>query len=388
MKDLCMKKNLLTGLKKFSPKSVLLGTGVIGCIALLSTVFAAEDPKSSAATKTKAALTVTVIKAQTSEWPIHLQANGNVAAWQEAVIGSELGGLRLAQVNVNVGDTVRRGQVLASFDSETIAAELAQQKAAQEEAQAGLGEAQFNAERARTLAASGALSTQQILQYTTAEASAQARLKSAQARLNSAQIRLHQTQILAPDDGVISARLATVGTVTQPGQELFKLIRKNRLEWRGEVTSSELTRIKIAQNVKLIMANGAVVAGKVRMIAPTVDPQTRNAMVYVDLPANSEARAGMFAKGSFDLGRAAALTLPQQAVVLRDGFTYVFVLQPDNRVAQTKLITGRRQGDQIEVLNGLKADQPVIASGAAFLADGDLVKVVTALPASATNVSK
>jgi len=376
-----MQKNIYPRFKLFSYKSLLLVTAGIGFLIILNTV-GANEKKTNAANPAKAALTVSVIKPQTKDWPVQLYANGSVAAWQEALIGSELGGLRLAAVNVNVGDTVQRGQILASFASETVAAELAQQQAALEEAQAALGQAQFNADKARTLAASGALSTQQILQYTTAEASAKAQVKSAQARVNTAQIRLRQTQVIAPDDGVISERLATVGAITQPGQELFKLIRKNRLEWRAEVTSSELSRIKPAQDVKLVLANGATVNGKVRIVAPTVNPQTRNAMVYVDLPLQSEARAGMFAKGSFELGRSPALALPQQAVVLRDGFSYVFVLQADNRVVQTKLSIGRRQADQVEVLAGLKTDQQVIASGAAFLADGDLVKVVT-VPAAA-----
>jgi RND family efflux transporter MFP subunit len=197
--------------------------------------------------------------------------------------------------------------------------------------------------------------------------------------------------VLAPDDGVITARMATVGQVAQPGQELFKLIRQNRLEWRAEVTSSEAVKIKAGQVATINAANGSKVTGKVRIVAPTVDASTRNALVYVDLPASANPlKAGMFANGSFELGSNNALTVPQQALVLRDGFSYLFAIAPDNKVAQLKVTPGRRVGDRVEILEGIKPEQRVVAAGAAFLADGDTVKVVatpvapTAAAASAT----
>jgi RND family efflux transporter MFP subunit len=166
------------------------------------------------------------------------------------------------------------------------------------------------------------------------------------------------------------------------GQELFRLVRKNRLEWRAEVTAGELARIKAGQRVKVMPATGSSVVGKVRMIGPVVDAQTRNALVYVDLPAGSSARPGMFARGEFQLGSSSALTVPQQSVVVRDGFSYVFRLDGD-RVAQQKVRTGRRVGDRIELLEGVKDDAVLVGAGAGFLNDGDLVQVAAAAPAAA-----
>jgi RND family efflux transporter MFP subunit len=286
-------------------------------------------------------------------------------------------------VLANVGDSVRRGQLLARISSDNVAADAAQARAGLAEAQAMLAEARANAERARQVQASGALSAQQISQYLTAEQTAQARLTAAQANVQAAELRLSQTRVLAPDDGVISARSAAVGSLAQPGQEMFRLIRGNRLEWRAEVTASELARIRPGMTalVQLPGIEGRV-TGKVRMVAPTVDPQTRNALVYVDLPPGSGARAGMFARGELQLGKAAALTLPQTAVVMRDGFAYVFKVGADNRVAEVKIEVGRRVGDRVEVVRGIGADTRVVASGAGFLADGDLVRVTEALPAA------
>ncbi|MDQ0011814.1 RND family efflux transporter MFP subunit [Variovorax boronicumulans] len=344
-----------------------------------------KDVKDGAAAP-KPALTVTVAKPEATELTVTLAANGNVAAWQEAVVGSESNGLRLAEVRVNVGDVVKKGQVLAVFSPETVQADIAQSRASLAEARATAADAAGNAARARTLQATGALSQQQINQYQTTEQTAKARVEAAEAVLAAQQVRGRNTQVLAPDDGVISARTATVGSVVAAGTELFRLIRQGRLEWRAEVTSAELARIAVGTPAFVVSASGAQVRGKVRSIAPTVDPQTRAALVYVDLPTvlqNTGVKAGMFARGDFDLGRSSAPTVPQASIVPRDGFNNVFVLQPDNRVSQIKVQIGRRLNDRIEITSALPEGAQVVVQGAGFLNDGDLVRVVAATPPAA-----
>lgn len=359
---------------------------VLGAGALWTLSSRAQDSKGGDAAKkagNRPALTVTLVSPQSAEWPLSIAASGNVVAWQEAIIGAEISGFRVVEVLANVGDSVRRGQLLARISSDNVAADAAQARAGLAEAQAMLAEARANAERARQVQASGALSAQQISQYLTAEQTAQARVTAAQASVQAAELRLAQTRVLAPDDGVISARSAAVGSLAQPGQEMFRLIRGNRLEWRAEVTAGELARIRPGMTALLQLPGlDGRVTGKVRMVAPTVDPQTRNALVYVDLPAGSGARAGMFARGELQLGKATALTLPQTAVVMRDGFSYAFRVGADNRVSEVKIEVGRRVGDRVEVTRGIGADTKVVASGVGFLADGDLVRVTEAAQAA------
>ena len=289
-------------------------------------------------------------------------------------------------MRVNVGDVVRAGQVLAVFSNDTVNADVAQTRAAVLEAEANAAEASANAARARSLQTTGAISAQQISQYLTAEQTANARIASAKAQLAAQQLRLKYTQVLAPDSGVISSRSATVGSVVGAGTELFRMIRQGRLEWRAEVTATELLNLKPGTLAQVKAANGSVLTGKVRMIAPTVDPQTRSALVYVDLPASTGAnapfKAGMYASGQFELGTSGALTVPQQAIAVRDGFSYVFRLNPDQRVSQIKVQPGRRLTDRIEILGGITADTTIVVSGAGFLNDGDLVRNVAA-PAAA-----
>ena len=337
---------------------------------------AKPDAKKQAAAVAKPSLTVTTTKATQTDWPIQLSANGNIAPWQEAIVGAESNGLRLSDVKANVGDVVRRGQTLAQFAPDTVRADLAQQAAAVAEAEAALAEAEANAARARTLQDSGAMSTQQINQYITAAKTAAARLQSAKAVRDGGQLRVNFTRVVAPDDGVISARSATVGAVVGAGQELFRLIRKNRLEWRAEVTAADLAKVAPGQAVVVTTPTGATVSGKVRVVAPTVDTSTRNAIVYVDLASNAAAKSGMFASGDFSVGSARALSLPQQAVVLREGMSYVYLLLADNKVSQLKVQTGRRFNDRVEIASGLKGSETVVVNGAAFLAQGDTVRVV------------
>ena len=369
-------------MNKPTAKSVIVAA--IAVLAVAAGAFYFLAPGRQAAAKPaqaapKPALTVTAETPQTTRLPIRLAANGNIAAWQEAVIGAESSGLRLTEVRANVGDVVKAGQVLATFSTDSVQADVAQARASLLEAQANAADATANAERARSLQSSGALSAQQINQYLTLEKTARARAEAAQAVLGAQQLRGRQTQVLAPDSGVISARTATVGSVVGSGAELFRMIRQGRLEWRAEVTSAELGRIGVGTPVSVVPASGGELKGRVRMVAPSVDPLTRSALVYVDLPSSaskaSPARAGMFARGEFELGATDALTVPQRALVVRDGFNYLFRLGEGNRVSQLKVQTGRLAGERVEVVSGLPADARIVVNGAGFLNDGDLVRL-------------
>lgn len=330
----------------------------------------------SAAAPARPALSVRLVAPRREEWPLLLPANGNIVAWQESVIGPEIANYRITEVHAQVGDRVRKGQVLARIASDTVASEAAEARAAVAELEAAAGEAEANAERARELRAQGFYSSQLATQYQTAGNTARARLAAARARLQAAELKLARTRVLAPDDGVVSACAAAVGSLTQPGQELFRLIRGGRLEWRAEVAAADLARLRPGLAARVEAPDGAQVAGTVRAVAPSIDAETRNGLVYVDLPASEAVRAGMFARGRFELAHQPALSVPQSALLLREGFAYVFRLEGTDRVALTKVVTGRRQGDRVEVVEGLAPEARVVAAGAGFLADGDAVRVV------------
>ena len=376
------------------PRFTLIFIAILAVFTATGGILMTHAEDKAAAVTAKPALTVSTARAQSTRMPRQLAANGNIVAWQEASVGAQANGLVLREVLVNVGDWVKKDQVLARFAPETINADLAQAKASLAEAQANATDASANAERARRLQGTDALSPQQTAQYQTAEQSALARVEAAKAILASQQLRLAQTQVTAPDHGVISARSATVGAVLPAGTELFRMVRQGRLEWRAEITAAELSQIKVGTIASVTAASGTTLKGRVRVIGPTVDPQSRAALVYVDLPPMTTAAKGsavheapsvgavlpgMFGKGAFELGSSQALTVPQQAVVIRDGFSYAFRVNRDLRVTQLKLQTGRRLGTQVEVLDGIQAEDDLVVQGAGFLNDGDLVKVAPTL---------
>ena len=351
-------------------------------LGAILTIAGKQDLNAAEQAVTNPALSVTVVQPIVQEMPLTVSANGSIAAWQEAIIGAEVNDLRLSELRVQVGDSVRKGQVLAVFADESVLADVAQSRAVLAEAEANLADARLNAERAQQISDSGAISSQQINQYLTSGKTAQAKLQSAKAQLDAQLLRLKYTRVLAVDDGVISARSATLGAVAAKGQELFRMIRQNRLEWRAELTAAEMAQLKPGLAVKLSIPNVGNIIGSIRVLAPSLDPQSRNGLVYVDLPdaADHGFRAGMYTHGEFQVGVNSALTVPQTALSLREGFSYVFSLSETGagmaKVNQLKVQLGRRNGDNYEILSGLKPEDKLVADGSTFLSDGDNVRVI------------
>lgn len=358
-------------------KWLIIGLMVLLAIFIAYMFIKPKTPKTDDTAKTKPALSVTMITPSEQTLNATVSADGKIMAWQEAIIGAQVNGLQLREVTANVGDFVKKGQVLARFRTDTVNAELAQYNANVAEAQANLAQAKTDSARANSLKASGAISEQQIAQYNTNYKAAVARLNAAIATKNVGSTRVAQAAVLAPDDGVISARSATVGSVAQAGQELFRMVLKNRLEWRAELTADQIKQVSPGASATIVLSDGETLKGTVRQIAPTLNEKTNSATVYVDILDNGGARSGMFAKGDFALASSNAMTVPQTAVIMRDGFNYVFTVNEKNQAVQIKVDVGRRNADSIEITSGLTDGMAIIASGADFLKDGDTVQVIT-----------
>jgi HlyD family secretion protein len=346
------------------------------------------DTQSSRPGPTKPTLTVRVTPIQQGVLPTKLNATGNIVPWQEAIIGADVGGLRLIDVRAEVGQWVRKGQLLAVHDPRTLQTDLSQARAQWAQAQAVWENARNDALRAKGLRESGFYSAAQAEQSLRQERVAKAQQQSAQAVVLAAQTRLAQAQVRAPDDGVISARQATLGAVSTPGQELFRLIRQGRLEWRAELTPDQALSVLPGTLALLTRRDGQTLSGKVRTSAPSADMGTRNVLVYVDLPPEAAKGfvAGDYAQGSLVLGEREGLSVPLTAVVMRDGFSSVFTVDPLASSVQGqswatarghRVDLGAHFGDWVEVRSGLAARQSVISVGAGFVNDGDVVNIVT-----------
>ncbi|MCB1624315.1 MAG: efflux RND transporter periplasmic adaptor subunit [Pseudomonadales bacterium] len=348
-------------------------------LALLVACSGKQDTVASVVNDTPA-LTVTVGKPISRSLARTITASGSVAPWQEISLGVELSSVRVARVLVDVGQKVKKGQPLIEMDARTLQVDLNSARARVAEADAALVLARANAERGRRLKEQQLISAGNADELIAGDARAEAQRQSALAQLESARLRLGFATVRAPDDGVISARSVDAGQIVSPNNELLKMIRESRLEWRGELSGADLARIKVGTEVRLRDPTGAEVIGKVRSVAPSLDPRSRTGLVYADLAKPGELRAGMFVEGELALGDAPALVVPRQAVVVRDGISYVFAVGQrtgDNaRVIQQRVETGAALGNEVALRSGLEADQSIVIRGAGFLSDGDLVAIV------------
>ncbi len=340
----------------------------------------------------KPSLVVTTVSPVNQQMERTIAVSGSVAAWQEMYLGVELTGIRVAEVLVEVGDRVRAGQPLLRLDARTLQVQARQADASVAQARASLQLARANSERGATLVEQGLISSSNADELQATLTSAEAQVATAEADRDAARLRLGFATLTAPDAGVISARAVQPGQIVSSGTDLLRLIRQGRLEWRAELTETDLTRVKIGTAVELAGPGGPTIVGRVRTVSPAVDPATRTGILYADLPAPGDLRSGMFAQGQILLGATTVSVLPREAIVFRDGFPYVFVAQAATdqagqtrsgdqeafNVEQRRIAIGAQRGDFTEIQSGLLPTERIVVRGAGFLTDGDLVREVAA----------
>jgi multidrug efflux pump subunit AcrA (membrane-fusion protein) len=299
-------------------KIALLGFALMGGAVWFVGSGKAKAEPAAAPAVSRPALTVRTTALREDKWARTLTANGSILPWQEAVISAQVQGLRISSVRVSIGDHVQQGDVLVTLDNFI---------------RPGNDPAGSQTEQAR---------------------------------------------VVAPDSGIISVANANVGSMAQPGVELFRLIRKGRLEWRAELTAEELMLLRKGMVAEVTVGEGRVIKGTVRAISPSVNAQTRNGYVLVTLADSTGIIAGVYAHGSFDVsgGKKTLQSLPQSAVMQRGSATYVLLVGTDGRVHERIVKVGQRSGDRIEIKQGLKANEPVVESGGSFLTEGDVIQVV------------
>jgi RND family efflux transporter MFP subunit len=329
-----------------------------------------------AADNPQAALTITTATVTTQDLVRSVPATGSIFPWQEVIIGAEVGGYRVAEVLVDVGSRVQKGQALVRLADDMLQADVNSRRAALRSAEAALANASAALRRGETVATTGAISAADIDTLNAEHVAAQARLETAKADLTTAELRLNYGTVTAPDRGTITSRTVSVGQVAQAGQEMLRMLRQNRVEWRAEVPEAQLSRIKAGQSVRITGVDGTVFNGQVRMVAPTVQTTNRTGLVYVDI-TEGDARPGMFARGEIAAGSGEGLLVPINSVVYADGYSYVFVVKDGNVVERRLVEQAGLHGDFLEVASGLAAGDVIAVKGAGFLKDGDIVAVAS-----------
>jgi RND family efflux transporter MFP subunit len=363
-------------IKKVSAGGLRSAVGGLA-IVLLTTACDRAAPENKSSSQ-RAYASVSVSQASRKAIAEQIIALGSVAAWQELTLSSQTGGVAVIEVTVTENDRVKQGDLLVRLDDRVLKAQIAEQRATIAEAQANVESAQNKAARANVLAATQAMSKEDVEERRMAIKTSQAKLEQTQAVLEQLERQWEQTRIVAPADGYVSQKPAVIGTIVQVGTELVRLIRDGRLEVEAKVPDKDLGFIRENQVAHVRIPGGPAIEARVRAIAAKVDSKTRLGVVYVSLPAQTKFRPGMFANVSIDAGVREALTIPEEAVVWRENEAAVFVIDGAARVTLTGIVTGARKSGMVVVERGLKDNDRVVSTGAGFLNDGDSVRAVLA----------
>jgi RND family efflux transporter MFP subunit len=334
--------------------------------------------KPVAAPTTKTALSVTAATVQTMPLDRVVNASGTVAAWQEVVVASETGGLNITAVLVDEGSHVREGQQLIQLDDRVLRAQVRQAEASVTSAKAVLAQNDAALKRSQELHGKGFLSQSALDIAVSNQKTAAAQVLTAQASLGEAQAKLSQASVRAPVSGLITSRTAVKGNVISVGSELFRLVRDDQVELNAQIPESDLPYIHAGMAATVTGPQGRA-TGRVRVVTPQVDPQTRLGLARLTLPVGSPFRPGNFATASIDVGALPALSVPEGAIVYRDGKPGVYVLDAANRVHFNGVTTGNRQNGQVQITAGLQPGSRIVTSGGGFLGEGDHVAVAAAI---------
>ncbi|HZX78147.1 MAG TPA: efflux RND transporter periplasmic adaptor subunit [Lysobacter sp.] len=304
---------------------------------------------------------------------------GEVRAREESPLSFRVGG-KLIERKVEVGDHVRRGQVLAVLDPGDLQAQARAAQAQLAAAEAELGRARADQARFARLANDQLVSRSTLDAQNAAATAAQGQVNAARAELEVARNQAGYSQLRATRDGVIAARNAEAGQVVAAGQTVFSLAADGVREIAIALPEAMVSNVAVGQPVQVEAWSrpGNRWNGRIREISPAADPASRTfaARVTVDAPA-----------GAIELGQSArvylpghgngGLSVPLSALQRQNGGSAVYVV--DNKTSTVKLRpvqTGAFGEDRVPVKSGLAASDWVVAAGGHLLRDGQKVQPV------------
>ena len=187
------------------------------------------------------------------------------------------------------------------------------------------------------------------------------------------QAQLDQTVIHAPDAGVILKRDVHLGDISSNSKAMFTLARRGQFELQAQVPQGDL--LKMREGLKAeISYGGKKATGRIWSVSPEVETSSRLGTARIRLDGGSSLRPGMFGEARIDVGDHRALTVPAESVLGEGGDYFVFKLDGD-KVVRTRVTTGVRTNQRVEITQGLKVNETVAVAGARFLADGDRVRI-------------
>ncbi len=306
------------------------------------------------------AIAVRTQAAETRKLSATEEVVGTVRAKLRATLEAKVGG-RIDQLPVKLGTPVKRGELVARLDAPEVKARL-------DQAEAGLQQAERDWKRI------SGLFNQQAVTRSEYDA-ADARYQVAKAAVAEARAMLAYVEILAPFDGVVTKKWADVGDLALPGKPLVDIEDPAALQLEADVPEAIASKVQPGAVLQLRLDSLAdALSGTVTEIAPSADPVSRTLRVKLDLPGQPALMAGRFARLLVPVGESTTLRVPASAVVQRGQMEIVFVV--DAQHARLHLVkTGRRFGNETEILSGLDHGDPIVIENASQLVDGQPVEV-------------
>ncbi|WP_082560771.1 efflux RND transporter periplasmic adaptor subunit [Caulobacter sp. Root487D2Y] len=350
------------------PSPMTTRTALAAMILIAATgLTACGEKKDKPAAKAPAAAlarTVSVGSVETRPLGGGVEASGLLVSREEAAVGSELSGYRVARLYADEGDWVRAGQPLAQLDDTLLRAQVEQQAAVTAQADA-------EARRVAGLDGQGVISQEQI-------ETRRYQAKAQEAALKELRTRVSRMTITAPVSGLVLQRGVQPGQIAGGGTTpWFTIARDGLVELDAEVNEADLAGVRAGQPAQVSLPGGQSVSGVVRLVSPRVDSATRLGKVRVRLPVRPDLRPGGFGRATFGASGAAVTAIPEAAIRYEADGLFVMTVDSNNRAHQVAVKVGQKGGGWAQLVQGPPAGTRVVLGGASFVADGDVIRPAT-----------
>jgi HlyD family secretion protein len=361
----------------------LLGAAAVAVVVAVTAAVwmsKASSPKAVAPLATRSSVPLVSVVTPGVE-PVSTQVTftGTIEARHQLPIGNSGDTGRIVAVYVQVGDHVRRGQLLAQLDDSVLAPQVAQLSAAldQARAQASLSAAEYR--RGVAAGAAGGLSAQDIEKLQATSVMDAANIKVVAAQLAVMRAKLALTRIVAPVDGIVLTRNAEVGQIAgSGGTPLFDLEDSGQVEMIGQVAEQDMADLKVGQAASVyLIGNPQPFVGHIWLLGAVIDPQSRLGEVRIALTPDPALRPGAFARSGVTLDRAERPVLPETAVMADNAGSYVYVVGTDDTVQRHKVQVGSVMPAGVVIAQGLTGREHVVAMDGGFLHTGEKVSVAS-----------
>ncbi len=350
---------------------------------------AAETPGGAAVAAAGQGQAMRVTRVEVRDLADEFVASGRLVVREEAAVGSELPGYRVASVFVDEGDWVKQGQAMAKLDDALLQAQIAQAEATLATQKASLDFKNSQLARAESLEQEGAFSKELLEQRRMEAASAKAALAASQASVNEMKVREARMTLRAPVAGVVLQRSIRPGDISgSAAGPYFRIAREGLIELDAELPDAKLSLLKEGNPASVKLTTGEVIQGKIRFISPRVDLNTSLGRARIQLPFDKALRPGSFAEARFGSTSSGVISVPASAIRYEAGGASVMLVSADNRVKQVPVKLGDRAGDYVQLIEGPPAGSRVLAIGSSFTLDGDVIQPVEEGAATASAASE